>query len=81
MKRDRELTRQVPAPLSAADRKRERVRDPQEQQQSQYIVLTVWSSCPLTEDKTYQVREHSPLGEGSLYSWSPVLQGWIRLLN
>ena len=27
------------------------------------------------------IREHSPLGEGSLYSWSPVLQGCIRLLH
>ena len=26
-------------------------------------------------------REHSLLGEGSLYSWSPVLQGCIRLFH
>ena len=26
-------------------------------------------------------REHSPLGEASLYGWSPVLQGCIRLLH
>ena len=28
-----------------------------------------------------QTREHSPLGEASLYGWSPVLQGCIRLLH
>ena len=26
-------------------------------------------------------REHSLLGEGSLYGWSLVLQVWIQLLN
>ena len=28
-----------------------------------------------------RAREHSLLGEASLYSWSPVLQGCIRLLH
>ena len=28
-----------------------------------------------------QGKEHSPLGEGSLYGWSPVLKGCIRLLH
>ena len=26
------------------------------------------------------LREHSPLGEGSLHGWSPVIQVWIQLL-
>ena len=37
---------------------------------------STWSPSVITYN-----RENSPLRKGSLYSWSPVWQGWIQLLH
>ena len=40
------------------------------------LILELWFKILYTKDrpKKYLARQHYPLGEGSLYSWSPVLQ-------
>ena len=47
------------------------------------FLWSIFTNIPLqlscTTDSS--AREHSPLGEVSLYGWSPVLQVWIQLLR